>query len=54
MEWNAAPRKRRSGEARGSSVEGGVEKRVLIPRSGPESEEVLSLEGCREAMARGE
>ena len=55
LEWNPAPRKRRRGEASGSRVEGGVEKRVLIPRSGPASEVLLSLEeGCREVTARGE
>jgi hypothetical protein len=51
VEWNAEPRKRRRGEARGSSVEGGEEKRSLILRA--VREEILAS-GCKEEMARGE
>lgn len=56
--WNAEPRKRRSGEAKGSSVDAGLLNNSLILKVSWLSEEselgAGSVEGCSEEIARGE
>lgn len=55
-EWKLAPLNSRSGDASGSSVEGGLGKRWLILRGETTVSEEISTpwEGCKEAIARGE